>query len=389
MQIPSRFEVKMLMEEYHDPCISLFLPIEHVGPETQQNTLRLRKQLREAEKQLGQNPCFSTKKAELLKPLLNLLDEEEFWLEKGQGVALFRNLERFSCYHLPERVKEQLVLAPHFYLKPLLPFLVNDGRFYILAFSQHEIRLLEGTRYMIQEVLLPEQVPESLATTLQYEQPEKELQYHSSASGALVEKGGRHALVFHGKGASDRSKEHLIQYFQQINHGLHELLHDETIPLVLAGVEYLMALYRKVNTYPHLVERGLAGNPDTVSAQILHRQVWPLVEPSLLQTQQEALTRYQEYAGTGYASSNIHLIVPAAYAGRIATLFIGRDCEQWGRFDAATETIEVHESAVPGDDDLLERAAAQTILHGGAAYVLDHPMALGAQPAAAVFRGVL
>ncbi|GCE30114.1 hypothetical protein KDA_55980 [Dictyobacter alpinus] len=386
MQIPSRFEVKTLMEEYHDPCISLFMPIEHVGPEVQQNPVRLRNQLRAIETQLEQQPQFSLKRTELLKPLFNLIDDEAFWLEKGQGMAIFRNLEQLHFYHLPERVKEQVVIAPHFYLKPLLPFLTNDGRFYILAFSQKEIRLLAGTRYTIQEVLLPEQVPESLAATLQYDHLEKELQYHSSASSAQIGKSGRHALVFHGKGACDEATEHLSRYFHQINRGLHEFLHDETVPLVLAGVAYTMDQYRKVNTYPHLVGTGLAGNPDELSIQTLHRHVWPLVEPSLLKAQQEALAQYQEYAMTESASNNISLIVPAAHAGRIATLFIARDREQWGRFDPETGTIEVHESAMSGDDDLLERAATQTILHGGSVYVLDDTTAIGDQLAAAVFR---
>ncbi|GCE24428.1 baeRF7 domain-containing protein [Dictyobacter kobayashii] len=386
MQIPSRFEMKTLMEEHYDPCISLFLPIEQVGPEAQQNPIRLRNQLREIERQLKQNAGFATKKDELLQPLLNLPDDESLWQEKCQGLAIFRNLEQFHCYHLPERVKEQLVISSHFYLKPLLSLLANDGRFYLLALSQKEIRLLEGTRYTMQEVLLPEKVPERLAATLQYAQSEKELQYHSTGSGALVEKGGRHALVFHGKGENDEAKEHLTRYFQKINHGLRELLHDETVPLMLAGVEYLTAMYREVNTYPHLLESTLTGNPDDLSIQVLHQKAWPLVEPSLSQAQHEALAQYQEYAGTEQASNNISLIVLAAHEGRIATLFIARDREQWGRFDPLTEALEVHESAMPGDDDLLERAATQTILHGGAVYVLDQTDVIDNQLAAAVFR---
>lgn len=386
MQIPSKFEVKILMEEYYDPCISIFLPIERFSPEAQHNPVRLRNLLRKVKQQIDQNPCFATKQAELLDPLQKLLDDEEFWREKGQGLALFRNLEVFRCYHLPEPVPEQVVVGSHFSLKPLFPFLTDAGHFYILAFSQNEIRLLEGTRYTVQEVLLPEQVPESLAAALRYGQPEKELQYHSSTSGAMMEKGGRYPLIFHGKGVSDQAKERLMRYFQQINRGLRELLHDETAPLVLAGVEYLMALYRRANTYHHLLEGGLAGNPDDLSAQTLHEQAWPMVEPVLFQARQDAIARYQEIAETERASNNCSLIVPAASEGRVATLFVASDREQWGRFDPVTESIEIHETAEPGDEDLLERAATQTILHGGSVYTLEQIQVPGGQLAAAVFR---
>jgi hypothetical protein len=386
MRIPSRFEIKTLMQDTHDPCVSLFLPIERVGPSVRQNALRLRNLLRDLTRQLERYPRFSSRKAELLAPLLTLPDDEEFWIGEGQGLALFRNLEQIRCYQLPDRVKEQVIIASHFYLKPLLPLLGSDGRFYLLALSQNAVRLLEGTRYAIEEVLLPEQIPESLADALGGARLEKELQYHSSTSGALVGKRGRHALVFHGKGAGDNAREQLVRYFHLIDRGLHEFLHDETAPLVLAGVEYLLAHYRQVNTYPHLLERGLTGNPDTLSARTLHEQAWPLVEPAIQQAQQDALAQYQEIAETGQASSNLSHIVLAAAEGRVATLFAARDQEQWGSFDPLTRTLEVHEAAQPGDDDLVEQAEVQTILHGGAVYILERALVPGGPVATAVFR---
>lgn len=117
-----------------------------------------------------------------------------------------------------------------------------------------------------------------------------------------------------------------------------------------------------------------------------HEKAWPLVEPELLHARQAAIAQYQEMAETEFASDNSSLIVPAAYAGRVATLLVAGDREQWGRFDPAHETLEIHETAVPGDDDLLERAATQTLLHGGAVSVLEHAQIPGGQSVAAVFR---
>lgn len=386
MRIPSRFEIKTLMQDSYDPCLSLFLPVARVGSSSEQNAPRLRNLLRTLARQLEQHPRFSSRKAELLAPLQELPGNEEFWMGEGQGLALFRNLEQLRCYQLPDQVKEQVVVASHFYLKPLLPLLSSDGRFYLLALSQNEVRLLEGTRYTVEEVLLPEQIPESLEDALGGTRPEKELQAHSSASGALVGKRGRRALVFHGKGVGDNARENLARYFHRINRGLHEFLHDETAPLVLAGVEYLLSHYRQVNTYPHLLERGLTGNPDELSARTLHERAWSVVEPAIQQAQRDALARYQEIAETGQASSNLSQIVPAAAEGRVATLFAVRDQEQWGRFDPFTQTLEVHEVEQPGDDDLLERAEMQTILHGGIVYVLEGARVPGGQLAAAIFR---
>jgi hypothetical protein len=45
-----------------------------------------------------------------------------------------------------------VIVSERFHVKPLLPLLSGDGRFYVLALSQNEIRLLQGTRYSVEQV---------------------------------------------------------------------------------------------------------------------------------------------------------------------------------------------------------------------------------------------
>jgi len=177
-----------------------------------------------------------------------------------------------------------------------------------------------------------------------------------------------------------------LRYFQSIDRGLHTLLKEETAPLVLSGVEYLFPLYQRANTFPHLLEQGVAGNPDKLKAETLREKAWTLVKPAFLQAQQEAAARYQELADTERASSNSSEIVPAAYYGRVESLFVAVDQEQWGSFDPATETLQLHEPGEPGDEDLLGLAATQTLLHGGVVYAVEQAQMPAQAPLAAVFR---
>ena len=39
-------------------------------------------------------------------------------------------------------------------------------------------------------------------------------------------------------------------------------LHNDPAPLVLAGVEYELAIYRRVNSYPRTLEQPVHGSPD-------------------------------------------------------------------------------------------------------------------------------
>ena len=383
----SKNEIKTLLEMHEGPCVSIFLPTSRGGVESQQDELRLRHQIRDSENRLLLENLRSTEVEKLLEPFNALLDDGGFWLHTVDGLAIFRTSEMFSYYRLPCSFKEQVVVSDHFYLKPLLPFLATGGRFYILAISQNAIRLLEGTRFSIHELELPETVPANLAEALKYEEAENEVSFYSSSSGALVGKGGRKAAIFYGQGVGhDDSKDHLLRYFQHIDRGLHALLRDESVPLVLAGVEYLFPIYRQANTYPYLLHQGVPGNPDKLSSDVLHEEAWAVVEPYFQRVQERTAAQYRDNIGTARTSNDIREIMPAAYYGQIGSLFVAIDQELWGKFDPTSNTIHVHKEARFRDDDLLDEAATQTILHGGPVYAVEHAKVPGESMLAAVFR---
>ena len=256
----SRESLQSLMEMQHGPCISLFLPTDRTGVEGPQDQLRIRRLIREAESLLrGKAQLHSAQVEDLLEPLRALLDDKRFWRHASDGLAIFRSPQVFRAFRLPSSFKEQVVVGDHFSLRPLLPLLTFDGRFYVLALSHNAVRLLACTHDSTSEGKLPEQVPASLAEFLRGEERANELQSHSSASFGTVGKGGRHPAIFHGQGVGiDDEKDDLLRYFQHIDRGLYDLLRDETAPLVLAGVEYLFPIYQQANSYPHLLEQGIA-----------------------------------------------------------------------------------------------------------------------------------
>jgi hypothetical protein len=53
---------------------------------------------------------------------------------------------------------------------------------------------------------------------------------------------------------------------------------------VLAGVEYELAIYRRVNTYNRTLEKAVNGSPDRMTDQTLHEQAVEVVMQSPLRT---------------------------------------------------------------------------------------------------------
>jgi Bacterial archaeo-eukaryotic release factor family 3 len=379
MNVLTRNNLNLLMAVHKGPCVSVFMPMHRSGPETQQDPIRLRNLIREAEERLVTRGIPATEARELLESARKLLQGDLFHQRQSDGLAMFLSPEVFRTYMLPFVFKEWVTVADRFHIKPLLPLLSGDGRYYILALSQNKIRMLQGTHYSVSELDVAD-VPENLAETLRDDDSWKDLQMHSAITGGQ----GTFSSVTHGSEVD--SKENIKRYFRRIDTGLHEWIRDERAPLVLAGVDYLHPIYKEVNSYPHLMDGGIAGNPERLSAGELHKLTWTIVKPYFQKAQQEAVHRYKEFAGSGRASNRIRKIIPAAYHGRIELLFAIPDLQQWGTFDPGTDGIHLHKKEKTGDEDLLEFAAIQTLLNGGTVYMVGAEKMPESDPFAAVFR---
>jgi hypothetical protein len=102
--------------------------------------------------------------------------------------------------------------------------------------------------------------------------------------------------------------------------------------------------------------------------------------------QEKAAKRYAKLAGTGLAAEDMDRIVPAALDGRVEILFVDSHVQIWGAFHADGRTLEVHDSRQAGDEELLDFAATQTLLHRGTVYSVERERLPSDRPAAALLR---
>ena len=175
-------QIKGLAAQTQNPSISIFLPTHQAGQDTQQDPIRFKNLLREAELRLLDTEMGPQEVSALLQPAHALLEDTSFWQHQGDGLAVFIAPDDFHYYPLPFRVEKLLVIAQSYYIQPVLPLFTNNGHYYILAISQDQVRLFEGTRYSVGQIALPEGTPESLDEALKFDEPEKQLQAHSGAS---------------------------------------------------------------------------------------------------------------------------------------------------------------------------------------------------------------
>jgi len=345
------------------PCVSLFLPTARAGSEVQEGPIRLKNLLRAAEERLSAWEMRSAEAKKLLAPAWALVEDTLFWSYQSEGLALFLSREGMWRWRLPVRFEELVVVGTRFHVKPLLSLFTGDGRFYVLALSQNRVRLFWGTRHSLTEIPLKD-VPQKLAEVLRPDLAESQLQFHTG----MVRGPGKQSVSYHGHGGIDAGrKDAIVRFFRRLDEGLRVYLTDQPAPLVLAGVDFLLPLYREASSYGDIVEGGVMGNPDRMSLEELHLQAWALVEPYFRRAQREAAEQFAARLGTGLASAQLPEVLRAAREGRVETLFVAMGVQRWGHLTSTGE-VEVHAEPEPGNQDLLDWAVVETLRRKGTVY---------------------
>jgi len=381
---------ELMARQVTPPCLSIYMPTHRLGDQTQQDPLRFRNLLKEAEARLADFGFRGPEAAALLSRADEELRlDEDFWQHQSDGLALFASPDLFLFYRLPLDFEELVVVGERFYLRPLFELFQNEAHFYVLGISREDARLYEGTERSLRVIPFDELTP-SFASVIQREYAENlDLQDRQVSRGRQGNTAGPSEVFYHGHGpGDDDADQQVLQYFQRVDHALREMLAGRRIPVVMAGVEYLFPMYRQVNEYPHLMEDGVQGSPEDMRLEDLHGSAWEIVAPHFQREKQEAAGLFQRLAGknTERASIDLQEIVQAAYGGRVGQLFIPPHGPIWGHYTQAENRIEVHPERRPESEDLLNVAAAYTFANSGVVYIIQDGELPEGTPFAAVMR---
>ncbi len=372
-----------LIQHKEKNSVSIYMPTEKAGRETRQNAVRFKNLLKEAGERLQEKGLRQPEVQAYLQPLWDLVDDQTFWQSQECGLAVFLGPDAQAIFRLPLNFSETVVINHRFHIKPLLPLFVENERFYVLTLSQQNVRLFSGTRFDVAELDLGD-TPTNMAEALKYDDPERELQHHTSTSGADLEPSG----IFHSQTPREDELEAVARFCHKIDEGVVDVIGGESRPLILAGFDYLLPIYREANSYPNLVDEGISINPEDIGEKELHQKAWEIIKPQVEQRHQEAIDRYKALASTEQASDQLEEIVPAARYARIDMLFVPLEWDAWGSYDPDTDTVTRQDKDNPDSRDLIDYAVIHTLHNGGSVLPLEENElpTKEDQPAAAIFR---
>jgi hypothetical protein len=363
------------------PCLTLYIPLSSLPlmQSLKANALEWKETVRSLEPRIGQ---YGSQGRELLD---SVRDWDAIWPGRepqGRSIGVFRSLDIFRVAWVEEPVRSRAVIGPHFYIRPLLPELTRDKVFYILALSQKNVRMLRCMPRASEEVSFPPGVLVSFDAYMNTAKPDHVRDNRTSPGPSA---GSSKGVMFGTVTESENRDQYLSHFFRQIDRGVNETLRGRTEPVVLAAVEYEQPLYRQVNSYPHLAKEGVVGAPNSLKAGEMHARALDAIQRCYEKEVDEALIEYDHKVGGG-ASNRLKDVVKASHEGRVLKLFVSESLETTGAFDQATHTVKGRQTGASEDEDLVNDAVVQTILHAGRVFVVPNGKMPNGAPVAAIFR---
>ncbi len=361
-------EFKRLADHKNDVCVSIFIPTQRAGKEVleEKNKKHLNSEWTQVKKELKSKGVDDNKIEKIGKPIEELISNRDFWRHQSDGLAVFASPEFFENYTLPVNFEAYHYISKEFYVKPLVPAMTGDGKFNILSVQLDDVKLFEATKFSIAPVEVEDLTPSRLEDRVGYDYKEKALQYRTQ--GEDGEK-----TQFHGHGGSERDvKEEIKQFFRAVDQGLKEYLHKDNLPLIVACQDYLFPIYKDANTYNHLIDDVVSGNPNDYDMLGLHEKALKVAEPHLNKVRDEKMEKYKELSKTENTTSAVSDIIPAIYQGKVDTLFIENRAELWGEYNEDKMKVNFSDNKENGNVSLLNLAAKKTIEMGGKVYLVEH-----------------
>lgn len=357
-------DLRYLIENQKEPSISMYMPTE--PGDKDKNRITFKNSISKA-KEMAKDKGFNSADLEKsIKSFTTMAEDLEFLVGQREGLAVFINDEGVKLFRLPHKFQEAVMVDKIFHIKPLMPIITEDTDYFILSLSKNQVKLYEVNRFEINHVEI-EGLPKDMDDALQYDISEVHFGKVPQKTGSVAQKG---ISTYHGHGIGDETeKEFILRYCQVIEKFISGHIKGKNRPLVIAGVDYIQAIYKEASSFEDILTKGISGNPDMMTPDDLRKEGWELIRPEFTKFVDKAKKIYGNMSGSDKVSESVHEIVKASRFQRIDTLFLSMDApEVLGVYDEENNFVNSDNPNDEKAEDLIGMSVRQTLLNGGKIY---------------------
>ena len=374
--------LKRLLDIDAKPCLSLYMPTFRSFPDSQQNPVKYRNALKELKSKLEGKPDAGDYES-LLGPFERLAEDSAFWAHPQDGLAVFGAPGFFHIEKVQRPVPEMVVVNDHLYLKPLVRVFQSEDSYQILALDRKEIKLYQGNRYVLDEIVMAPSVPRTIEEALGPDVKQQGVERQATHGAG---KGGQ-TQMHHGHGSKkDEVGVDIERFFRVIDRAICEAHSKPSeLPLILAALPEYHTHFRNISKNPFLLDEAIHKNADSMTPEALREEAWKLMQPRYHARLQEILDMFHAQKARAMATDDLTHAVEFASEGRVGTLIVEADRRIPGHIEG-----KMPRRAVVRDDpaagDILDDLAERVLKTGGQVIVAP----LGSMPTdtglAAIFR---
>jgi hypothetical protein len=349
-----------------DPAISIYMPLQPGQRDLRAPDARLRELIGRVDAMMERDCLDLRRREQLLAPVRDIAVRTDFAAHRDPALVIFSSDQFTLVETLPKTVAESVVVSADFHIKPLLPLLAENRRFFILALSKTKVRLLAATPFSTQEVPL-EHLPADAQAEL-----DSQAEASAPTDKAVMEE-ARRAL--------------LVESPKRIAASVKAALGDDAAPVVVIADPQVAGHFLKETELPRILQDFVAFNPFSIPDAELLAKALAVMQPILANEIETILQQINARLGTSEPTVAIKLeeILMGAATARVDVLVVAEDETIWGRF-SPNSTLTAHGTRAPHDEDLLNQAVVLAMRNGARAFAVPRERLPRQVPAAALLR---
>lgn len=335
--------------------VSIYCPAGRLPEEAKAAMIAFKNQVSKVSKELEKAGGAGAELLEKVEGILHECADISFWNRQLGGVAVFVNKERSELFQVSAPLPEQSRVGHHFCLKPLLALGSNLNIYHLLAISKNEVKLYRGSALGLREVDCPGLAESYGAAVTELGYPDGSKKQAAAESNFKVR------------------DEDLGVFLKHLDDAVSKYLSNSDAPLIVAGDRMYEPIYREVNTYPHLSEGFIEGNPEHRSAAEVADLAQDALRSDFIDSQRRALIQFKQMdeAPVDRVAKGLKDVLIASVRGQVDSAFLPGDADDYGTFDPDKGTLELSASPSVADEELYERAARQVLANGGEVFFLE------------------
>lgn len=338
----NRIDLKKIQSIKDYPCISILMPTHRHHPENKQDPIRLKNLIKEAEKRLSKELSGAE-----TKPLVNKLNKLSDTIDFQyllDGLALFVSKGHSYKFIFPFPVKERVLIDPTFATRDLV-FAINRSQpYYVLLLNDKLSRIFLGVRENIDEI--------------------------SSNGFPVYNKFIQMIENSETQHTNDRLQENAEKdknYFREVDKELRKINNENEYPVILAGVEKNIAVFKEITSHPENVITAIKGNYDKTPDLEFTRLIWPEAKRGFAEMRKQVLKQLDESMGMKKAATGIDEVWKTANEGRGETLVVETNFQYPAKIDeSGMQLIPLKASdKIDSLDDAVDEIIESVISKGG------------------------